>query len=249
MTELTHKSPRLYICEDLREGQNITLNNDQGHYLGNVLRLKEGAQIRLFNTKQGEWLAVTGVNKKKKYDATVVKQLQKPIKNNNLWLYCAPIKRAYFDFIIMKATELGVSHIAPILTARTQVREINLQRCESIAIEAAEQSERLTVPKILEPQLLADMVKTGPAGQLPLICAEFGEALPIQECLKKLSEHSYSSIAIVTGPEGGFSVEELNLLCGMPHAVAIRLGPRILRADTAAIAALSCWQAMCGDWK
>jgi 16S rRNA (uracil1498-N3)-methyltransferase len=151
--------------------------------------------------------------------------------------------------MVMKATELGVARIQPVLTARAQIREVNAGRCLSIAIEAAEQSERMTIPDIQAPLALDSLVKNWPRGRLPIVCAESGEATPIAKALQQPGIKAFSQAAVITGPEGGFAPEELERLRQLPHALPVRLGPRILRADTAALAALTCWQAYGGDWK
>jgi 16S rRNA (uracil1498-N3)-methyltransferase len=141
-----------------------------------------------------------------------------------------------------------VAVIQPILTARTQVREVNLERCHAIAREAAEQSERLGIPEIRHPLELGKLAASWAAGRAMIVCAEWGEAMPAQEAFTKAPLKTVSKAAIITGPEGGFDAEEMETLRRVSNSVFIRLGPRILRADTAAIAALSCWQSVCGDW-
>lgn len=213
------------------------------------MRLKTGDVVRLFNGRDGEWRAAVGANKKRAVEAMVNERLKPQESEPNLWLCCAPLKRAHFDFMIMKATELGVARIQPVLTARAQIREVNVGRCLSIAIEAAEQSERLNVPEIKAPLTLDFLIKNWPRERLPIVCAEFGEATPIAQALQQPDIKAFSQAAVVTGPEGGFAPEELERLRQMPHALPVRLGPRILRADTAALAALACWQAHGGDWR
>lgn len=250
MAEL-HTLTRIYAQNQLRNGISISLDEKQGHYIGTVLRLQNDDQVRIFNGIDGEWLGhIYSVKSGKKRENPINIVLDQKLRDQtiepDLWLCCAPIKKSHFDFTIMKATELGVAHIQPILTARTQVRDVNLDRLLSIAIEAAEQSERLNIPQISAPITLEQLIKQWPSSRTPLICAEAGKASPINEALVKNKPHCP---AIVVGPEGGFELNELEKLCALPGAVALRLGPRILRADTAAISALSCWQSVCGDWK
>ena len=179
-------------------------------------------------------------------EITAVNQQTKPQTSEpDLWLCCAPIKKTHFDFVIEKATELGVSVIQPVLTARTQVREVNTERARLLAIEAAEQSERLSIPVIQKPVTLKDLAAKWPDDRMLIVCAEWGDASPVQNVF---TGKKTAKAAIVTGPEGGFAADELDLLKKIGDSVFIRLGPRILRADTAAIAAISCWQAICGDW-
>jgi 16S rRNA (uracil1498-N3)-methyltransferase len=243
------KDARLYVPDDLGEGMLLALGPDQSHYLQNVLRLKVGDTVRLFNANNGEWRGVISALKKRVVEITIHEQRRQPQTETGLWLCCAPIKRAHFDFMVMKATELGVTRLQPILTSRTQVREVNIERCSAIAIEAAEQSERLSIPEILAPVTLEKLIKAWPPDCLPILCAEFGEALPVSEAFLQYKNKKAKQAAILTGPEGGFSPIEMQQLQLLPHVLPIRLGPRILRADTAALAALSCWQALCGDWR
>ncbi len=252
MSTAPHTWPRLFVQDDLGQKKQVILSIDQTHYLLHVMRIREGEPLRLFNGRHGEWRAVMPAAPTRKKDPAQLLmedplRLQK--KEPDLWLCCAPIKRAPFEFMIQKATELGVSVVQPILTARTQVRDFNRQRLQTIATEAAEQSERLSVPEIREPLALDGLIKNWPARRLPLIGAEFGKAVPIAQGLSSALAGARPTAAIITGPEGGFMPEEMDRLSALPESLRLRLGPRILRADTAALAALSCWQALCGDWK
>ena len=249
MTNAHDNSPRLYVPAAFRVGAEVALDADQSHYLCHVMRLETGAVLRVFNEASGAWRASIAAIGKKFVRITLERQMIAPEAQAELRLYCAPIKRAHFDFMVMKATELGVSHIQPMLTAHTQIREINAERCRAIAIEAAEQSERLSVPEICAAASLSTLAAHWPPHLRPLVCAEFGAATPVFEALSPLSAPSPLKPAIIVGPEGGFTGEEMAILRGLPHATALRLGPRILRADTAALSALSCWQALCGDWR
>lgn len=242
-----HTLPRAFVSAVFTAGVSIELGAEQAHYFINVLRLKPGDGIRIFNADDGEWLASIGMRGKRALEVVVIEQIRHKQAESPLLLCCAPIKKAHFDFMLMKATELGVTAIRPIITARTQAREVNAERCRAIVTEAAEQSERLSVPDIL-PAVSLDKFTTDFSREfLPIICAEFGESRPVRAALEGLDKTALSA-AIITGPEGGFTPEEMAKLHGLPRAVPIRLGPRILRADTAAIAALSCWQAIRGDW-
>ena len=213
------------------------------------MRLKEGDSVRLFNSRDGEWQAAVSLGKKRLLEVTVHEQLKPQTEKTALRLCCAPIKRAHFDAMMMQATELGVSHIQPVLTARTQVRDVNIEHARAIAIEAAEQSERLSVPDVAAPMPLEKLAALWPKDCLPVVCAEWGEARPVREAFSAINIKDVREAAIITGPEGGFAPEEMRLLQALPGALPIRLGPCILRADTAALAALACWQALCGDWR
>lgn len=252
MSTAPHTWPRLFVQEDLGQKKQVTLSTDQTHYLIHVMRIREGDPLRLFNGRHGEWRAVMPFAPQRKRDLAqllIEESLQPQKEEPDVWLCCAPIKRAPFEFMIQKATELGVSVVQPVLTARTQVRDFNQQRLQTIAIEAAEQSERLSVPEIREPLALDALIKNWPAKRLPLIGAEFGQAVPAAQGLSSALAQARPTAAIITGPEGGFLPEEMARLSALPESLLLRLGPRILRADTAALAALCCWQALCGDWK
>jgi 16S rRNA (uracil1498-N3)-methyltransferase len=215
------------------------------------MRRHDGDQIRVFNGRDGEWLAglnIHGSGKKIAVTLSPQSQTRPQQPEPDLWLCAAPIKRQHYDYMVQKAVELGISSLCPMVTQRTQVRETNPERLAAIALEAAEQSERLTLPVIQSEISLPRLTEQWAIDRLPFICAEHGTALPIQQALSSLQAKSYLKAAIFTGPEGGFSDEELTLLGTLPNALCVRLGPRILRADTAALAALACWQAQCGDW-
>ena len=246
MTNRLHHAPRLYIEHPLSGGISVTIEPDQAHYLKNVMRLKTSDNLRLFNGRDGEWLgAISAVGKKNDLAVAIHERLKPQTAEPDLWLLCAPIKKAHFDYMIEKATELGVGVIQPLLTHRTQIREVNVERCRSIAIEAAEQSERLSIPNIHKPVSLNELLSNWPGNRTLIVCAEWGDAVPVKDALAKLKP---APVAILTGPEGGLAEEELDQLRKIKNSVFVRLGPRILRADTAAIAALTCWQALCGDW-
>lgn len=243
--ELRH-TPRLFVEAVLAQGFSVEPSAEQSHYLQHVLRIKPGEVVRLFNGHDGEWKANVTSLSKKSVTLTVEEQTRPQQSEPDLWLCAAPIKKAHFDYMIEKATELGVAVIQPILTARTQIREVNVERCRAIAIEAAEQSERLTIPEIRKPVTLSELTSNWSSTHRLIVCAEWGEATPIG---KALSAAPSPQTAILTGPEGGLAAEELEKLRALSESLFVRLGPRILRADTAAIAALTCWQAQSGDWQ
>lgn len=252
MSNAPHTWPRLHVTFPLSEDENVVLGPGPTHYLTHVIRTRPGDPVRIFNGEDGEWRAEVVRHPKTKKDGIEVRVRQlirEQTAEPDLWLCAAPIKRAHYDFMIQKATELGVRVIQPLLTSRTQIRDVNPERLLQIAIEAAEQSERLTIPDVREPITLDRLVATWPEKRLPILCAEAGEAQPIAQALGGGLAHARASAAVITGPEGGFMAEEIERLKLLPEALAVRLGPRILRADTAALAALSCWQAQCGDWQ
>ena len=252
MTSARRTSPRIFSDARLSRGQLVDLTTEQAHYLTHVMRLAPGDEVRLFNGDSGEWKGALATTGKRAASVKLNEQTRLPHTAPDLWLCCAPIKKAHFEYMIEKATELGVAVIQPLLTSRTQVRNVNLERCRAVAIEAAEQSERLDLPDIREPKALEEMARHAAQGRPLIVCAETGAAEPAGKALAalraKTAADGHVKAAIVTGPEGGFAPEELEFLRKIPGAVFIRLGPRILRADTAAITALGCWQALAGDW-
>jgi 16S rRNA (uracil1498-N3)-methyltransferase len=240
--------PRLYVAAALSKGRSFALSPQQTHYLQNVMRLRTGDALRLFNGRDGEWQGTISHSSKRAVEMTTNELLRPQLPEPDLWLCCTPIKKSYFDYMLEKATELGVSAIYSVLTDRTQVRAINVERCRLIGIEAAEQSERLHVPDIKKPVTLKELIKLWPGDRAMIVCAEWGDAMPLQAAFGLPMMRLAHKAGVLVGPEGGFTAEEFDALKDVPSAVCVRLGPRILRADTAAIAALSCWQGMRGDW-
>lgn len=239
-------TPRLFLEEDLVRGGVLTLEGPRAHYLRDVLRLGVGADVLLFNGRDGEWQAKVTAMAKRSLDLSLEMQTRPQGAEPDLWLCFAPVKKARIDFIAEKATELGVSALVPIITRRTNVERVNVERLRANAVEAAEQTERLTVPEVREPVSLEQVLKTWPATRRLLIADETGGGRPI---LDALSEATPGPWAVLIGPEGGFTREELDHIAALPGVLPVGLGPRILRADTAAIAALACLQAAIGDWR
>jgi len=239
---------RIHVAGDLASGLSLSVSPDQAHYLRHVLRLKAGESLRLFNGRDGEYLGTISAESKKSVVLSIGQQLRPQSPEPDLWLCCAPIKKSHFDNMLEKATELGVNEIQPVLTERTQVREINGDRLYCLCREAAEQSERLSIPAIGSPVSLPDFIDVFPQDRALIVCAEWGKAEPIHDAFHAPELNTFKKAAVLVGPEGGFSGDELTLLRSHPYAFFVRLGPRILRADTAALSALACWQAMRGDW-
>ncbi len=244
---------RLYVEHDLSAGGQILLEGSQGHYLVNVMRLKAADHILLFNGRQGEWLAE--ITKAHKGRAVVVVEeivmTQKP--EPDLWYLFAPIKKARIDYMVQKATELGVSLIRPVLTARTNLDRLKEDKIRLNAIEAAEQCERFTVPTV-EPMIkLAALLKDWPEDRLMMFCDEEGDqnTFPVGRAMDEVAawQDRPKKWAILIGPEGGFTLDERRLIRSKANVVPVTLGPRILRADTAAIAAIALWQSYAGDWR
>lgn len=236
---------RLYVTAPLSTGLYVPLREDQIHYLRNVLRLSPGVEVALFNGRDGEWLGRISTLSKDEGSVEAVKELREQCCPPDLWLLFAPIKRAGIDLIAEKASELGATTIWPVLTRNTDVARVNIDRLQANAMEAAEQSERMCIPEVKAPTDLPTILADWPAGRTLIVCAETGPSRPIAEVMMALPR---GPMAILIGPEGGFSRSEIELLSGLPFVIPVRLGPRILRAETAVFAALSCWQALRGDW-
>ncbi|MDV7338200.1 16S rRNA (uracil(1498)-N(3))-methyltransferase [Terasakiella sp. A23] len=237
---------RLFTEHDLQADCLISLEADQAHYINNVMRLNVGDGLRLFNARAGEWTSEIIEARKKRCVLKVGKQVREQEETPDLWLVFAPIKKQRLDFIIEKATELGVSSLQPVITRRTIVSKIRNDRLHAQAIEASEQCERLNIPDVKDAVSLAQLVKDWPQDRRLFVLDEHGGAAPIHEALMS---HKEGAHAFLTGPEGGFDATELDLLRKLPFVTPISLGPRILRADTAALAAISCWQSVIGDWQ
>ena len=242
-----YRSIRLHVEALPEAGGLLTLPREQAHYLTRVMRLGPGARVALFNAGQGEWTA--RIESAGRHDCVVAleRRTRAPAPPaSDVWLLFAPLKRNATDLVVQKATELGAAAILPVLTRRGVAQRTNLERLQAIAVEAAEQSERLDVPRLAEPVPLADLLGDWPEGRGLYVCDETGQGLPAAPALTMAGR---GPAAILCGPEGGFTPEELDLLRRFPFATHLHLGPRILRAETAALAALAVWQAVCGDWR
>jgi 16S rRNA (uracil1498-N3)-methyltransferase len=240
---------RLFVEADLSAGSEAPLGEAQVHYLRHVMRRPEGSPLVLFNGRDGEWRATFEGRSKKAAVARVAERTREQVAEPDVWLCFAPLKRARIDYVAEKATELGVAVLQPVVTHHTIVERVNLERLRANALEAAEQTERLSVPEIRPPVELTRLLGDWPAGRRLLVCDETGAGPPIAEALAGLDAAARTAPwAIVIGPEGGFDAAELAALRRMKDVMAVGLGPRILRADTAALAALACWQALVGDW-
>ncbi len=237
---------RLFVDVPLSAGAAIAATQPQAHYLLHVMRARAGAQLRLFNGKDGEWRAHIRAEGKGRCSFVCDRMLVPQDSVLDLWLIFAPIKKTPADYVAQKATELGVSVLQPVITNRTVARRVNVERLRANAVEAAEQSERLSVPEVREPQSLDALLATWPRERRLIFCDEAGEADSIAAALAK--QDANGPWAVLTGPEGGFDAQERAAIRALPSVVPVTLGPRIMRADTAALAALSVFQAMVGDW-
>lgn len=244
MPRYDFNTPRLFIDAPLAEGQELHLSRDQVNYLVNVLRLKRGDGILLFNGREGEWQAELTAVGKKPHAVRIGQRTRSQSAAGDLHLLFAPLKHARLDYLVQKAVEMGVSRLQPVLTRHTQVARVNLDRMRANGIEAAQQCGVLAVPDVAEPVDLPTAVAD--AGRLLVFCDEDAE---VKDPLAALQAAAHGlPLAVLIGPEGGFAEEERALLLARSSVVRLSLGPRILRADTAAVAALALVQAVLGDW-
>ena len=232
--------PRLFVTTALRDGVRIELDAGQANYLGNVLRMKVGGELLVFDGASGEWLARIAEAGRKRMTLIVERRTREPETIPDVWLAFAPVKRARIDWLVEKATELGVARLIPVTTQRTVVERLNLERRRAHIIEAAEQCGRTRLPELAEPVTLARFLQ---GGTRTLYFADESGGEPAIKAFKP------GAATILTGPEGGFTDEERAAVRTAPNAIAISLGPRILRAETAALAALAAYMTVAGDWR
>ena len=243
---MERKAPRLFVDDDLAQGSQIACNSDQANYLLNVLRLGVGDEVLAFNGRDGEWRARVSARARASCELTAGDQTRPQAAPPDIHYLFAPLKRARLDYMVQKATEMGVSRLAPVMTRRTQVVRVNLKRMRANAIEAAEQCGVLWVPEVVEPRPLSEVLDQWPASRQLIFC---DEALEGGGPLKALEGLASGSLGLLIGPEGGFDPSERESLRSRPFVRAISLGPRVMRADTAAVAALALINAALGDWR
>ena len=234
---------RLYVEQALGEGQTVPLTREQANYLFSVMRLGIGDPLLIFDGKTGEWAAVVAEAGRKAGALTCTGQVRPLQVPPDLWLLFAPIKKARTDFIVEKAAELGAARICPVQTAFTNAERIRRDRLQAHAVEAAEQCGGTYVPEVCELQALSGLLDAWPEGRRLMFCDE-----ALAGAARALGEVPRGPWAILIGPEGGFSEAERTRLRALPFAHPVSLGPRVLRADTAAVAALTVWQQALGDW-
>ena len=235
---------RLYVDVELSKGQAVAVSRDQAHYLFTVMRLKVGAPVALFNGRDGEFIAEVMVGNKRRGVLKCMEQSKRLQMPPDLWLLFAPIKKVRTDFIVEKAAEMGVARICPVSTDFTQLERFKQDRLQAHAIEAAEQCGGTYVPEVAELAKLDCVLANWPVERKLLFCDE----TRVGESAIDLKEFGGGPWAILIGPAGGFSPDEVVRLHGMDRVCSLSLGPRILRADTAAVAALALWQNALGDW-
>jgi 16S rRNA (uracil1498-N3)-methyltransferase len=240
------RAPRLFVDAPLAQDARIALDRDQSNYLGNVLRLAAGAEVLAFNGREGEWQAA--IEGRKRPDNLVILQQVRPQDRlPDLAYVFAPLKHARLDYTVQKAIEMGAATLQPVLTRFTQASRVNTERMRANVVEAAEQCGILSIATVAEPVPLERYLSQRPAGRLLIFC---DEAAVVQSPIQSLQDASEDGqgIDLLIGPEGGFAEEERNLLLRQPKILRLALGPRIMRADTAAVAALALVQAVLGDW-
>lgn len=237
---------RLYVDADLGRGARIAPRPDQAHYLTRVMRLAQGEPLLVFNGRDGEWRATLAEVAKRGCVLAVEEQVRPQETPPDLDLIVALVKRSRLETIVEKAAELGARRVRLAITERTNADHTNVARLEAIAVEAAEQTGRLDAPQILGPAPLAAILLGWESDRRLMFCDEAGDAAPASGALNAAGGRCW---AVLIGPEGGFSTAERAAIRGLPQAMPVSLGPRILRADTAAIAALALWQSTLGDWR
>ena len=247
MPRYDFRSTRLYVDVPLTEGGEVTLDRDQSNYLVNVLRLQRGDAVLLFNGVDGEWHAELAGSGKRSVILRVATQQRAQTRTGDLHFLFAPLKHARLDYLVQKAVEMGASRLQPVMTRHTQVARVNIDRMRANAIEAAEQCGILRVPEVAEPMAFDQVAAE--ASRLLVFCDEDAPVKDPVAALVGARRSPHQPLAVLVGPEGGFAEEERVALLRRPMVVRIALGPRILRADTAAIAALALVQAVLGDWQ
>jgi 16S rRNA (uracil1498-N3)-methyltransferase len=240
------RSPRLFVDAPLGDGATAPLEREQANYLLNVLRLGSGDSVLVFNGRDGEWLARIEVAGKRNASLAIERQTRPQSNGPDLHYLFAPLKRARLDYMVQKATEMGVARLQPVLTRHTVAERVNGDRMRANVIEAAEQCGILRVPEVAAPERLDRVLASWDASRRLIFC---DEGAPIADPIAVLREIAPGPLAVLIGPEGGFAPEERETLIALPFVVRIAMGPRIMRADTAAVAALTLVNAVLGDWR
>ena len=234
--------PRLFVRSRLSKDARVELDGGQANYLGNVMRLGEGAELLVFDGETGEWLARIAETGKKRMSLSIERKTREPETIPDVWLAFAPVKRSQTDWLVEKATELGAARLQPVITQRTIAERVKLERLNAIAIEAAEQCGRTRLPAIAAPLPLKQLLSQRDPERRLYFADEAGGEAAVQA-------FEPGPALILTGPEGGFTDNERSLIRAAANTVPVWLGPRILRAETAALAALAAYMAVAGDWR
>jgi 16S rRNA (uracil1498-N3)-methyltransferase len=252
MARYDFRSQRLFVDQPLAEAATLSLEAAQSNYLVNVLRLKAGAAVLVFNGRDGEWRAELAATGKKKVALNVGERTREQTPAADLHYLFSPLKHARLDYVVQKAVEMGVSRLAPIIMRHTQAERVNLDRMRANAIEAAEQCGVLNIPEIVEPRKFESLTRGWRAERLLVFCDEEADVKDPVAALASARSGGLAGrlpVSVLVGPEGGFAEHERDGLLKLPNMVRLALGPRILRADTAAVAALTLVQAALGDWR
>jgi 16S rRNA (uracil1498-N3)-methyltransferase len=250
MPRYDFRTPRLFVQAALAPDTAVTLDRGQANYLVNVLRLRAGEQVLAFNGRDGEWRAGLIVEGRKRVALAVTEQTRPQPRPGDLHYLFSPLKHARLDYMVQKAVEMGASLLQPVLTQHVQAQRVNLARMRANAIEAAEQCGILNLPEIAEPRALTKALAELDAARLLVFCDEDAEMKdPVAALAAFRSSAQPPALAVLIGPEGGFAAQERDAILRRPRVVRLSLGPRILRADTAAVAALTLVGAVLGDWR
>lgn len=246
MTRPDFRTPRIFLDQPLQRGAETVLSREHTNYLVNVLRLEPDSPVLVFNGRDGEWTSHLAVASKRNVKLVIGEQTRQQPQAAVLGYAFAPLKHARLDYMVQKAVEMGASELSPVLTQHTQVTRVNLERIRANAIEAAEQCGVLSIPEISEPVTLRNWLEHLARDCVVIFCDEASDTV---SPLKALQQAAHGPLSVLIGPEGGFSEEERRLLLTRTNIIRLSLGPRILRADTAAVAALALVQAVLGDWR
>jgi|SRR5947209_5451615 len=252
MARYDFRTPRLYVDAALDVGESVALDASQANYLGNVLRLKTGDSVQVFNGRDGEWRATVASMGRRRLALDLCACTRRQTRALDLHYLFAPLKHARLDYMAQKAVEMGASRLQPVITRHGQVARVNLERMRANAIEAAEQCGILTLPEIKAPRPLEQLIAERDPARLLVFCdedAEVKDPIAALSAARAAEQTRPVPVAVLVGPEGGFAADERAMLIDLPNAVRLALGPRILRADTAAVAALALVEAVLGDWR
>jgi 16S rRNA (uracil1498-N3)-methyltransferase len=249
MARYDFSAHRLYVETSLAPGASVPLDRAQANYLGNVLRLPDGAELLIFNGRDGEWRAALAFSSRKSMSLTALAMVRPQEAPPDLHYLFAPLKHARLDYMVQKAVEMGASLLRPVQTQHTQATRLNAERMRANVIEAAEQCGILSVPEVAPLASLATLLDSWPQGRSLIFCDEDAPVRDPIEALHAAHKAAGSPLALLIGPEGGFDAPEREKLLSLPQTIRLSLGPRILRADTAGVAAMALVQAALGDWR
>ena len=249
MARYDFSAQRLFVDAPLAANAEVTLERGQANYLMNVLRLRPGSKVIVFNGRDGEWQAVLEEAGKKQAGLRIGERLRPQDRSGDLHLLFAPLKHARLDYMVQKAVEMGASVLQPVITRRTQAARVNMERMRANVIEAAEQCGVLSIPAVAQETKLGSLLAQWPPERWLVFCDEDEAVSDPVAALRAKPIKPGDPMALLIGPEGGFDPEERKAIAALPAAIPVSLGPRILRADTAAVAALAAVQIAVGDWR